>query len=232
MRNRNHTAAGRRPRPRPTLSLIISLFALVIAMSTTAYATTIAAKNSVISKSIKNGEVKTKDLADAAVSEVKLKDAAVTEAKLKDSSVGSATIRDGQVESRDLSAAAKADLSRGGAGYSTHFEEGKAVPTTMTTMATLMLPAGSYVLASKAQIDTYNNGDIILCELVAGSLKDRSYVQGSGGGAHESQIIGNSLVAAFAAAGTASLQCQTVGAGSISQLRLTAFSVSSVTNQP
>ena len=45
-------------RLRVSPSLVISIFALVIAMSAGAYAATIAPKNSVVSKSIKNGEVK------------------------------------------------------------------------------------------------------------------------------------------------------------------------------
>ena len=55
------TSSGRRLRVSP--SLVISIFALVIAMSSGAYAAvTIAAKNSVISSSIKNHNVKTADL--------------------------------------------------------------------------------------------------------------------------------------------------------------------------
>ena len=49
----------------------------------------------------------------------------------------------------------------------------------MTTMLSLNLPAGAYVLISKAQIDTFNGGDIIDCDLVDGlGLKDQSFVQG------------------------------------------------------
>ena len=58
------TSKARRLRPSP--SIIISIFALVIAMSSGAYAAvTIAEKNSVVSKSIKNSHVKTKDVATA-----------------------------------------------------------------------------------------------------------------------------------------------------------------------
>ena len=63
----------------------------------------------------------------------------------------------------------------------------------MTTIAALNLPAGSYVLMSKAQIDTFNGGDIIDCDLVDGlGHKDQSFVQG--GSSHQSQIITNNLV--------------------------------------
>jgi hypothetical protein len=202
-------------------SFVISLFALVIATSTGAYAAvTIAPKNSVVSKSIKNQEVKTKDLAASAVSAE----------KLKNNSVNGAKIADGAIGADDMSTAAKNSLNQGGPAYSRHFETGGPVPTTMTPMASINLPAGSYVLAAKAQIDTFNGGDIVECDLVAGSGTDRSFVQG--GSAHQSQIIANSLVVTFATGGTVVWQCQTVGGGAISQGRLTAMTVSSLDNQP
>jgi hypothetical protein len=94
----------------------------------------------------------------------------------------------------------------------------------------LSLPAGSYVLLSKAQIDTFNNGNIIGCDLVAGSVTDVSFVQG--GAVHESQIITNNLVATLATNGSVALRCQTAGGGTISQGRLTAITVSTATNTP
>jgi hypothetical protein len=216
---------------RPTPSMIISLSALLIAMSTGAYAAvTIAPDNSVVSKSIKNEDVRTADLADQAVSAAKLTKASVSGSKILDGSVGTHDIGNGQVGVHDIASAAKTALSHGGPAYSTHFENGVPVPTTMTTMASLTLPAGAYVLISKAQIDTNLGGDIVTCELVAGSGVDRSFVQG--GNFAGTQIITNNLVATFSAGGTASLQCRTFGGGSISQARLTAINVSSVTNTP
>lgn len=229
MFSRTENQAGRRLRP--TLSMTISLLALVIAMSTGAYAATTAAKNSVISKSIKNGQVKTKDVADVAITGAKLRDDSVSESKLTDGSVSSPTIRDGGVEASDLSAAARTELTRAAStAYSTHFEVGVPVPTVPTNVATLTLPPGSYVLTSKAQIDTFNNTDIVECVLIAFSGSDQSFVQGAD--VHESNIIGNSLVATLPGAGPASLRCQTFGGGIISQVRLTAVSVNGVTNQP
>jgi len=212
---------------------VISLFALLIAMSTGAYAAvTIAPQNSVNSKSIKNESVKTEDLAAQAVSKGKLKKAAVNSNKILDGSVGTkdigdgqvngakildgsidtADIGDGQVGVNDISTAAKTALSHGGPAYSTHFETGVPLPTTLTTMASLNLPTGSYVIMSKAQIDTFNGGDIIECDL--GS--DQSFVQG--GSSHQSQIVTNSLVATYAgsAGGTVSLLCRSYGRGTIS----------------
>ncbi len=108
-------------RLRVSPSLVISVFALVIAMSAGAYAATIAPKNSVVSKSIKNGQVKGKDIAKNAVNSKKIKDGQVTSADIGDGQVTSADIGDGQVTSadigdgqvglNDLSTAAKTDLN-------------------------------------------------------------------------------------------------------------------------
>ncbi|MBF4764057.1 hypothetical protein ISU07_13055 [Nocardioides islandensis] len=238
MPNTRDTSPNRR---RISPSLVISVLALVVATSTGAYAaSTLAPKNSVVSKSIKNHEVKTKDLAylsvrsttlaDHAVTGSKLADGSVTGAKIVDGSVAGADLGAGQVGLDQLSAAAKATLNQGGPAYSRHFETGFSVPSTMTPVQTLNLPAGSYVLSAKAQIDTANNSDIVECDLVAGTGTDKSFVQGVS--THTSQIITNSLVATFPVGGTVVWQCQTFGGGGISQGRLTAISVSSVDNQP
>ena len=230
MRDNANNVSMRRLRPSP--AMIISLFALLVAMSTGAYAAvTIAPPNSVNSKSIKNESVKTEDLAAQAVSKGKLKKASVNGQKIIDGSVGTKDIGDDQVDLNDIAGAAKAAFSHGGPAYSTHFEAGKPVPTTMTTMASLSLPAGAYVLISKAQIDTNLGADIVNCDLVDGlGHKDTSFVQS--GNFAGTQIITNNLVTTYASGGTTSLQCQTCGGGSISQARLTAINVSSVTNSP
>ena len=81
----NNTSRDSIRRWRVSPSVVISVFALVIAMSTGAYAAvTIAPENSVVSKSIKNEEVKTNDLAASSVSTKKLKPHAVTQSKLAD----------------------------------------------------------------------------------------------------------------------------------------------------
>ncbi len=86
---------------RPSPAMIVALFALVVSMSAGAYAVVIAPKNSVVSKSIKNGQVKTKDL----------KANAVKGPQVKDGSLTGADIADGSINLADLSAAAKTDLN-------------------------------------------------------------------------------------------------------------------------
>lgn len=87
--------SDRRP-PRPPLSrlpLVISLLALVVALSGTAVAAGLA-KNSVGTKQLKR----------AAVATAKIKQSAVTTAKIKRGAVASPQIRDGSVTGRDLAA--------------------------------------------------------------------------------------------------------------------------------
>jgi hypothetical protein len=84
---------------RPSVAFVLALVALVAALSNGAYAMATAQKNSVVSKSIKNGQVKTPDLAPKAVSTAKLKDNAVTTAQLKDGAVDAAKLKDGAVTS-------------------------------------------------------------------------------------------------------------------------------------
>lgn len=93
-------------RRRPSLALVVALVALVAALSNGAYAVSTAQKNSVVSKSIKNGQVKTVDLAPKSVSGAKLKDGAVGSAALKDGAVGPAALQDGAVGSGDVAAGA------------------------------------------------------------------------------------------------------------------------------
>lgn len=73
--------------PRPSLALVVALLALVVATGGTSYAAVTLAKNSVLSKHIKNGQVKTADL----------KDGAVTGAKVTDGSLAAGDFAAGQL---------------------------------------------------------------------------------------------------------------------------------------
>ena len=96
---------------RSTLVFVIAVLALVVAMSSTA-AYAAVARNSVISRSIKNGEVKTPDLAAGSVTSAKIQDGAVTgpdiaagavrSGQLGSGAVNSAKIADRTVDSIDL----------------------------------------------------------------------------------------------------------------------------------
>ena len=115
------------------------------------------------------------------------------------------------------------------------------IPAAPTTFASLTVPAGSYVISSKAQIDSPNGQDIVGCDLVAGQNTDTTFVQGSyvstvgtptAGG---SQVMANSVVSSFPTSGLIELKCAKGSAGSfpsVSQIRLTAVSVGSIVSQP
>ncbi|MBM0126451.1 hypothetical protein [Pimelobacter simplex] len=79
MRNKSHDTDARPSRgsSRATVALVIALLALVASTTGVAYAAEKAAKNSVVSKSIKNGQVKNKDLGANAVTSDKIADGAV-----------------------------------------------------------------------------------------------------------------------------------------------------------
>jgi hypothetical protein len=125
--------------------------------------------------------------------------------------------------------ATTADAS--GIAYSTFLETAGQLPSAPTTIVSLKVPAGSYVLIAKGQIDTFNNSEIVECDLIAGTDKDKGFVQA--GTVHQSQILTNSLVHTFIVAGTVDLACNTFGAaGTLSQVRVTAMTVGSVVKTP
>jgi hypothetical protein len=168
---------------------------------------------------------------------------AVTGAKVKDHSLTGADIRLATLGAVPASVrAATADLAAratsadsatrattadsAGTAYSTHFETGVVLPGTPTLVASLNLPAGSYVLIAKEQTDTFSNSTIVECDLGAGIDADRSF--GQGGSSHQSQTLTNTLVHAFPTAGAANLTCTGFGGGTLSQVRLTAIPVTSI----
>lgn len=72
---------------RPSPALVVAIFALIVAMGGTSYAAITLSKNSVLSKHIKNGQVKTADL----------KASAVTGAKVKNGSLAATDFAAGQL---------------------------------------------------------------------------------------------------------------------------------------
>jgi hypothetical protein len=113
------TSTARRLRPSP--SIIISIFALVIAMSSGAYAAvTIAEKNSVVSKSIKDKNVKSADIKPSAVKKKHLASNSVDSSKIIDGQVGSSEIADGSVGSSKIAdgSVGSADIGDGQIGAS------------------------------------------------------------------------------------------------------------------
>lgn len=176
-------------RYRPTPSMIVALLALVVACSTGAYAATVLPKNSVISKTIKNGQVKsvdiknrqvkTKDLRKNAVEAKQLADDAVDSAAIDDGQVTGPDIADGQVGAGELAPTLRTDLddasTLGGltvaqivAATGGEYFEGAQAPGTAdiekvvpTDLATLELPkAGKYLINARIPVTcTYDGSD-------------------------------------------------------------------------
>ena len=82
---------------RPTPATVIAVIALVVAMAGGAYATLRAPKNSVVSRSIRNGQVKRADLGAGAVNGAKIADGSVSGADIQDGAVGAGDLAPGAV---------------------------------------------------------------------------------------------------------------------------------------
>ena len=124
----------------------------------------------------------------------------VGRAQLKDDAVNGARVQDKtltgkDIQSNTLGTVAKAKTAKSadtakvadsakvaGTAYTTANKAGGGVTATIpaapTTFASLTVPAGSYVINAKAQIDTNSNQDIVGCDLVAGATTDSTFVQG------------------------------------------------------
>jgi len=149
----------RERRPRLSPSLIISLIALVVAMSSGAYAVSQAPKNSVTSKSIKNGQVKTKDLAGNAVDANKVVDGSLGTGDLSDAA--KAALRDattlGGMSIAQLVAAAGGEYveARQAAGATNI----KVLPANGVTLVTLNLPhAGKWLVDAQIPVEGVYDG--------------------------------------------------------------------------
>ncbi|HWJ10422.1 MAG TPA: hypothetical protein VNS46_13675 [Nocardioides sp.] len=86
---------------RSTVALGVAVVALLASTTGTAYAAVVA-RNSVVSSSIKDGQVKALDLAAGSVTGSRVRDGALTGADVADGRLGSADIRDGAVSSADI----------------------------------------------------------------------------------------------------------------------------------
>lgn len=206
--------------------MCVALVGLFVALGGTTWAAT-----SLPARSVGTAQLKAN-----AVTGAKVKNHSLTGADVESSSLGmvpralrsaTADLATNALSADEAKHAATADSA--GVAYSTH-SDGKQLTVQPSPIASLQLPAGNYALSSKEQVDTFANTDIIDCDLVAGTDKDSSFVQGGAG--HQSQIITNNLVHTFTAPGTASLICNTFGIGSISQVRVTAVTVGSIVTQP
>ena len=156
----------KRIRQSPSPAMVVAFIALFAALSGGAYAAKkIGSKNlrsnAVTTKKIKNGAVTGKKIKSRAVTNSRLGDGAVTAAKIRDGAVGTAKLADGGVTS------AKLTPSERGEGFVTTRPDPISLPaTTAATVATLNLPAGSFIVTAAASLGGGGVGaNYILCEL-------------------------------------------------------------------
>jgi hypothetical protein len=105
------------------------------------------------------------------------------------------------------------------------------------TVGTLSnLPAGSYVLLAKANINNNHAADtFVTCQLVAGGDVDETYIgtrDGTQSVILDKQQVGMNLTHTFASTGTVTLQCDNPGGGAsgiaVENTRITAIRVESL----
>ena len=99
------TPASPRGARRSNVALVVAVVALLASTSGTAYAAVVA-RNSVISSSIKDGQVKYADIAASSVTGSRIKDASVTSADIADGRVTTDDIKDATVGGSDLTSIA------------------------------------------------------------------------------------------------------------------------------
>lgn len=208
-------------RKKPSPSMIVAMVALFVALSGGAYAS--VALNQVRSTHIKDGEVKTADIAGNAV----------TRAKINNNAINSDKVLNGGLEAVDLSAAAQATLkgqkgdtgapgTPGAPGPSDAFSARDTAIINMTggttaTLATLSLPAGSYVIASKMVLENDDPAAVaaVTCNLASGTTTDNQTIRlAVANDTDDREVVSNMITTTLAAAGTATLTCTPPGGNS------------------
>jgi hypothetical protein len=132
-----------------------------------------------------------------------LKNQAVTNKKIKKTTIKANRVAPNTLTGDQIN---EASLSGAGTGRSVREDTAAAVPagSGATTVLTLSVPAGSYVLSSKAVLAKGGTIGPVQCFLVAEGDQDRSleYIDAT----HNDTIV-NLLVHTFTGAGTVTLQC-------------------------
>lgn len=196
---------------------VTATMALVVALGGSAYAA-----NTIRSSDIKNGEVKRVDLANNAV----------TSGKVKNGTLLSKDFKSGQLPAGPRGATG-APGPKGDAGPSDAFQafrNGISPPplpdAATTTLVTLPLPAGKYVVLGKLDFD---GGGTVTCRLRAGGDSDRMLSTATGVGGFHCNM---QLVHEFAAAGSAILEIDTPAGSGVraGDAKVTAIRVGSLSN--
>lgn len=224
---------------RPSVSVVVGMTALVVALSGTAYgqdAVTAAAKL------VKNGNLATN---------------AVTSAKVKDGSLLAKDFKSGQLPAgargadgaqgsqgprgqQGLQGVAGPGGARGPSDAFSAFRDTQAsVPTGGTQQPVLTLtdlPAGRYVIVAKATVNNGTNTErYVSCRLTAGTDTDDSDIGvGTNAGFLDLNSVSLTVVHEFGAPGSAVLSCNNNGATAndtlVGDRKITAIRVESLVN--
>ena len=199
---------------------VTATMALVVALGGSAYAA-----NTIRSSDIRNGQVKQVDLANNAV----------TSGKVRNGTLLRKDFRSGQIPAgpRGATGANGPKGDKGDTGPSDAFQafRNSISPPVLpdaatTTLVTLPLPAGKYVVLGKLDFD---GSGTVTCRLRAGGDSDRMLSTATGiGGFH----CNMQLVHEFAAAGSAILEIDTPAASAVrgGDAKVTAIRVGSLSN--
>jgi len=159
---------------RITPSLVISVIALVVALAGVSYAAIKIPKNSVGAKQLKKNSVTAAKLKKAAVTGAKIKNASVTGSKLSTASVTSSKLGSNSVDASKVidGSLLRSDFQNGQINGDAYYGERDATTSLnltnafQTVVSTPNLPAGSYVLAGRANVVGGAIGDsVIICSM-------------------------------------------------------------------
>jgi hypothetical protein len=140
-----------------------------------------------------------------------LKNQAVTNKKIKKKTIKANRVKPDTLTGAQIN---EASLSGAGTARSVRQDSAASVPAGSgeVTVLTLQVPAGSYIVNSKAVLAKGGTQDQVQCFLEAGGERDRSLEAVD---ATNNTTVSNLLVHTFSASGTVTLACDNPGAATL-----------------
>ena len=212
----------------PSPAMVVAFIALFVALSGGAYAAKkIGSKNlrsnAVTTKKIKNGAVTGKKIKSKAVTASRLGNGAVTATGIREGAVGTTKIGDGAVTGAKLTPGERSE------GYVSNRPDAVSLPSaTDATVATLTLPAGSFIVTASIALGGAGAGaNYILC-----GLRDDGVVLTTGSGFTDGAVYRDTVTLTGASDGGAVTVVCNSDAGALARSRtITATRVASVQAQ-
>jgi hypothetical protein len=191
--------------------MVVALIALFLSLGGVSYG---VATGFIDSRELKNNTVSTKDLKNNDIRSGDVRSNTLTGSDVNESRLGkvpSATSADSATSATNATTASQAGVA--GKLFQSFRDADVNLPTVTTAFTTILsldVPAGSYLIVGKGSLN--NNGATsarVFCRTVAGSDIDRQFV-GMADNTPNDDVTPwtNSLVHTFTAAGTITLQCE------------------------